>query len=306
MNLRALDLNLLVVFDAIARESSVTRAAERISLSQPAVSNALSRLRAQLGDELFVKGPGGRLRPTALAVELAPRLSVILSELRQVLEGGEFDPATAESSVTIAAVDYFSVVVLPHLMRLLEREAPGIRVRVTPAVDNPLDDLGRGDIDFAAVGFVEVFPERFGHACLIEDGYSCLLRKDHPFVGAKPTLERYLQASHVLVSPRGHGRGVVDDELAKDGLFRNVTLVISHFSAAPEIVARTDMVLSAPTLVVKRLKTDAHIMHACPVAVAIGARSLDLVWHERLGQHPSRVWIRDAISRAAIEAVAIG
>ena len=298
-----MDLNLLVVFDTIYQEGSVTRAAEKLYLSQPATSNALARLRGHFKDELFLRSPKG-LRPTPRAMELAPDLRAVLTDLKQVLAPQEFDPGTALRSVTIAAVDYFSVVVVPALLAILIRQAPGIRIQVVPSVGRSFEALDQGEIDFAVAAFRDGVPQRFGHARLTQDSYSCLTRKGHPLVADGPDLHRYAQASHLLVSPRGDARGFVDDELAKAGLTRNVSLVINDFAAAPPIVAQSDLILTAPTRLLKRLKTPDHVLLDSPVEAPIAYRCLDLIWHDRLSRHPAQEWLRCMILRAAEEATA--
>jgi len=297
MNLRSFDLNLLVVFDAIYREGSVTRAADKVGLSQPATSNVLTRLRGHLKDELFLRGPEG-LRPTPRAMELAPQLHAILTELEHMLESQAFNPATARRSVTIAAVDYFSVVVAPALLGIIAREAPGVRVQIVPSVGRSLEALDQGEIDFAAASLDDV-PERFGCSRLIEDRYACLVRKGHPLVDKGLDVRQYAQASHLLVSPRGDARGFVDDELAKTGLTRNVGLVIDHFAAALPIVAKSDLILTAPVLMLNQLKRSEHVVLDSPVETPIRFRYLDLIWHERLSRHPAQEWLRQVIFRAA-------
>jgi DNA-binding transcriptional LysR family regulator len=299
MNLRALDLNLLVVFDAVFLEKNITRAGLRVGLSQPAVSNALTRLRGHMKDELFLRGPEG-LRPTPRALELAPAIRAILSELERVLDPQAFDPATAMRSFTVAAVDYFSVVIAPALLGILTREAPGIRLQIMPSVGRTFEALDHGEIDFGAASFGDA-PDRFGYHRLIEDSYSCVVRRGHPLAG-ELDLRRYAQAAHLLVSPRGDARGFADDELAKAGLTRHVALVINHFAAAPSIVAQSDLVLTAPTLILKRLLTDRLVLLPSPVAAPMAFRHLDLIWHDRLVRHPAHLWFRDAIIRAGSEA----
>jgi len=205
MNLRSIDLNLLVVFDAIYSERNVTRASEKICLSQSATSNALTRLRLQLKDDLFLRSPSG-LRPTPRSHELAPRIHAILADLQDVLEPQAFDPATATRDVSIAVVDFFSIVIAPILMGILTREAPGIRLRIVPTVGRSMVALDQAEVDFAAASFGNI-PERMGHAQLIQDNYSCLVRKGHPLIKKKCTLRQYARASHLLVSPRGDARG---------------------------------------------------------------------------------------------------
>jgi len=299
MKLRSLDLNLLVVFDAIYRERSVTRAAARVGLSQPATSNALARLRGYLKDELFLRGRDG-LRPTPRAVELAPRLHALLVDLEHVLEIQEFVPETAQRTVRIAAVDYFSVVIMPTLARILKREAPGIRVQIGPSVGRSLEALDQGEIDFACGAFDDL-PDRFGSARLIEERYSCLLRKEHPLAKKKLTKRRYANADHILMSPIGGSRGFVDRELAEAGLRRRVSLVVNHFAAAPPIVAANDLILTAPTILLNLLRTSRHVVVDCPVDTPVDFRFHELVWHDKLSRHPGQIWLREAIIRAGRE-----
>jgi len=301
MNLRSLDLNLLVVFDAIYEHRNVTRAAETVFLSQPATSNALSRLRHHLKDELFLRSPTG-LRPTPRATELAPRLRSILSELTDVLDPQVFDPATTTVSLTIATVDYFEVVVGPWLMKILSREAPGIRARFTPTRGRAQEALDHGDVDFASAAFGTVH-ERFGQCELLTDSYYCCVRKGHPLSKKKPTLRQYAKASHLLVSPGGGVRGFVDDELAKAGLTREVSLVVDHFAVAPNLVANSDLILTAPVRLLNSLKTPKLVVLESPVSTPERYRFLELIWHDRLSRHPANEWMKNAIIRAAEDAV---
>lgn len=299
MNLRSLDLNLLTVFDAVYAERNVTRAAKRVGLSQPAVSNALSRLRGHLKDELFLRGPEG-LRPTPRAMELADPIRSILVELERVLNPVAFDPATSSRTFRIAAVDYFTVVIAPSLLKIVTVEAPGVRVQIVPSVGHSFEALDRGEIDFASAAFGDP-PERFGHVPLIEDSYSCLVRKEHRLTSHRLTLKRYAAASHILMSPSGDARGFVDDSLMEFGLTRHVAMVVSHFAAAPPIVAESDLILTAPTRVLRRLLNDRLRILKSPVQTPPAFRCLDLIWHDRLARHPALDWFRAAIERAAVD-----
>jgi len=301
MNLRSLDLNLLVIFDAIYREGNVTRAATKVGLSQPATSGALARLRGHLDDELFLRGADG-LRPTARATELASLLPGILTQLERALEPQVFDPASSKLILKIASLDYFLVVVAPELLRLLAKEAPGIRIHFTPVAGQPFGLLDSGEVDFAFSTLFDV-DDRFGKKLLLKDTYSCLVRKGHPLLQKKMSQLSYAQSTHILVSPSGNARGFVDEELAKAGLTREIGLVANHFSVAPPIVANSDLVLTAPTLALKRLKTDDHELLECPVHAPAPYNCLELIWHKRLSQHPANVWLQSAIARAAKTAI---
>jgi len=281
MNLRSLDLNLLVVFDAIYP------------------SNALTRLRGHLKDELFLRGPDG-LRPTPRAVELAPSLRTILIELEQLLELQEFDPATANRTLTIAAIDYFSVVIVPALIGILAREAPGIKLQMIPSIGRSVEALDHGEIDFACAAFGDL-PERISQIRLIDDFYYCMVRKGHDLTKKKLTMRRYAEAKHLLVSPSGHSRGFVDDLLAEKGLTRNISLITNQFAVTPPIIANSDLIMTAPKRVLNQLYTPSHVVLDCPVTTPEVFRYSDLIWHDRLSRHPAQIWLRNAIIRAAKE-----
>jgi len=297
VNLRSLDLNLLVVFDAVFAERNITRAGLKIGLSQPAVSNALTRLRGHLKDELFLRSPRG-LRPTPRAIEIAGPIHAMLTDLERVLDPAAFDPATAVRSFTVAAVDYFTIVVAPRLAALLAREAPGIDLRIVPTAGQAMDLLDRGEIDLAAAAFGDV-PARFAHRTVVQDDYACMVASGHPFAKAPPTLRAYAAARHLLVSPRGDARGFVDDKLAEKGLTRQVAVSVNHFSAAPGIVAGTDLVLTAPRRVLDAFASRRTAVFDCPVAAPRAFRRLDILWHERLSRHPAQAWFREKLAAAA-------
>jgi DNA-binding transcriptional LysR family regulator len=294
MNLRRLDLNLLVVFDAVMREKNVTRAAERVFLTQSAVSSALGRLRHQLGDELFVRGPG-RLRPTPRALELEEPVRALLAELEQVLSPPRFDPATERRTFTIATNDYFTAVVAPPLAKRLAREAPGIDLRIVPTAGRPLEMLDAREADIVCTSWGQL-PERFSVETLIEDDYVCVVHKDHPFARKAPTLAQFAKAKHLLVSPRGDARGFVDERLAEKGLTRRIALTVNHFAAAPQIVAETDCVLTVPRLIAERFAPPrSTAQFACPVPAPPALTRMSMIWHDRLARHPAHAWLRERL-----------
>jgi DNA-binding transcriptional LysR family regulator len=294
MNLHKIDLNLLLIFDAVMRERSVTRAGQRVFLTQSAVSSALSRLREQLGDELFIRGPG-KLRPTERALELEEPVRGLLAELEQVLSPARFDPKTERRSFTIATNDYFTAAILPALAGRLARDAPNIDLRIVPTGGRALEQLDQREADLVCTA-VGQLPERFGATTLVEDDYVCLVRRDHPFARKTPSLAQYAQAKHLLVSPRGDARGFVDERLAEKGLTRRIALTVNHFAAAPQIVAETDYVLTVMGLIADRFSPARRIARfPCPVAAPPDLRRMQMVWHERLSQSPAHVWLRGVL-----------
>jgi DNA-binding transcriptional LysR family regulator len=244
MNLRRVDLNLLVIFDALMRERNVTRAADKVGLSQPAFSNALSRLRAFFADDLFLRGPDG-MRPTARALELADQVHAALAAIDAALDPVKFDPKTAHRTFTIETNDYVVSAFFPALMQMLRREAPGVDIRVSPQAGRSFERLDVQEIDLAISAFGDP-PDRFGVEELSRDGYGVVMRKNHPLAEEKLTLARYAAASHLLVTPRGDPRGFVDEQLAEKGLTRRIALTVNQFASAAPIVAATDLVATLP------------------------------------------------------------
>lgn len=301
MDLRRLDLNLLVLFDAVMQERNVTRAAQRLFLTQSAVSNAMARLRLQLGDELFLRG-AGKLRPTPRALELAPVVHGLLDELKRTLDPPRFDPATARQAFTIATSDYFTAVVAPALFRLIDREAPGVDVRIIPTGGRTFELLDEGGADVACTAWTDP-AERYGAELLLEEDYVCVVRRGHPFASKPPSVAQYAKAKHVLVTPRGDARGFIDEQLAERGLTRRVVMTVNHFAAAPMIVAGGDAVLTVPSLIATLYAPPRRtVIVPCPLTAPIGLRQMKLLWHERLGRHPAQAWFRAALHRAAREA----
>ncbi|SMR81487.1 DNA-binding transcriptional regulator, LysR family [Aliiroseovarius halocynthiae] len=297
--LRSLDLNLLVVFEAVYRERHVTRAAEKLGMSQPAMSNALQRLRSTLGDELLVKSPAG-MEPTERAVELAVPIQGILAELEDLLANRRFDPATAKGTITIAAVDYFNVILLPPLMQVLSDQAPGVSLRITPTNGRSYELLDVSEADLALASFGDV-PVRFQKDVLRNEGYACVLRRDHPALLSNGlTPKRYAELRHILHSPGKDTRGSTDQALAVLGKQRHVALTVSSFIHAESILTVTDMILTAPRSVAARLaENPALTTIPCPVAVDANVQQLEMLSHTRLGKRPLVAWVRQVLLEIA-------
>lgn len=294
MNLRKIDLNLLVIFDAVYVEKHVTRAAQKIGLSQPAVSNALTRLKHLLEDELFVRAANG-LQATPRAQELAGSIHKILAELEHILDKEDFDPQTAKRTISIACVDFFEAIMLPPLAKFLNQNAPGITLRILPTSGKSFEYLDRGDVDFAIASFSQP-PERFGHHVLAKTSYSSILRKSHPAAprGNAPhelSLKDFAAARHILLSPRGETSGFVDAELAKLNLSRHVCLTITSFLSATPLLTDNDLIMTAPQTIIKKLVTNRELIEVpCPVMAPETFQALDLIWHRRLSDHPTNIW----------------
>ena len=295
MDIRSADLNLLVALDVLVHERSVTRAGRRMGLSQPAMSNVLGRLRRLLGDPVLVRTSQGMV-PTQRVAEVIGPVRRALAELQDLLaERARFEPAKAERIFRVAAMDHAWVVVVPHLVELLAREAPGVRLDLLPYGDSTAADLESGGIDGAIlVGRRHGSRAGFQRAELYDDNLDCLVRRDHPRVGRRLTLKRYLELGHVVASPRAQRGGLVDQALQKRGLSRHVHVIVPHFSAAPFIVANTDLVATVPRGVARPFARMLDL-RSFPPPLELESGPWFLVWHERTVHDPAHAWLREQI-----------
>ena len=242
LNVRDLNLNLLVSFDALMAERNVTRAARRVGLTQSAMSNSLAQLRRVFDDGLFLRHPGG-VSPTERALALAGPIRLALSTLDAAFTAqGHFEPSTAERTFTLVGQRLRGMRILPPLLRLLEREAPKVHLAVRPwGLHDVPPDLKEGTVDLM-IGFYGALPPGHREQLLFDEEYLCIVRKKHPRVHTRLTLKQYVELSHVLVSQRPGSMGSVDRALAKLALSRRVGARVSHFLMVPSLVAQTDMV----------------------------------------------------------------
>lgn len=301
MNLRLLDLNLLVVFDALMRERHVTRAAQSIGLSQPAFSNALSRLRDRLEDELFIRTPNG-MKPTPWALELSGPISMALTEIENALDGATFDLATSKRAFTIATPDYATITLFPQMLARLKKEAPGVTLQtVTPSLHFG-EYLDTQQADIAILNWPDP-PDRYIAESLMAEDWVCVMRKGHPMVGKRPSLNRFASAEHLLISPMGKRRNWVDTALAERGLTRHVAYTMPTYGPAPLILETTDLILTCPASV-GRVYTERSetLVTKCPLDTPPHIRAISMVWHSRLGNHPAYTWLR-LLLREVAEAV---
>jgi DNA-binding transcriptional LysR family regulator len=291
-----LDLNLLVILDALLAEKSVTRAADRVGLTQSAASHALARLRDHFGDPLLVRARSG-MALTPRAHELAAPVRAALETLDAAFRGGGFEPARARRRFAIAMTDYLGVVLLPRLYARLAREAPHIDLAITSVVPSVEDTLGTESIDLL-VTMAAVADERpdLYQQRLFEERYVCVMRRGHP-AARRLTLEGYCSLGHVLIAPRG-GRGIVDRELAARGYARRVAVQVAHWLVAPHLVAASDLVLT----VAERL---AHT-YAALLPIEIVELPLELPaiacwqrWHARSHADPGHTWLRSLVAEVA-------
>lgn len=295
VSIKNLNLNLLLVLDELNREQNVTRAAERLGLTQSAVSNALAQLRQALADPLFVRARRGMV-PTARALALAGPVRQALAIVEGALEGtGVFDPAQSSRSFVIAASDYTEYVVLPPLLRRLEREAPGVRLELRAWGHHEVPaTLETGELDLM-LGYYDALPAGHHEQPLFEEEYVCIVRKRHPSVRRRLTLKRYLALSHVLVTQRPGSVGSVDVALGRLGLTRTVGARVSHFLMVPHLVAQTDMVAALSRRIAEpAARSLGLVMHTPPLALP--KSTVGQVWHERTESDTAHRWLRQVVS----------
>ena len=294
MNVQDIDLNLLRVFDAVLRERGVTPAAARLGLTQPAVSNALARLRAVFGDALFVRTATG-MDATPFARGVAEPVRQALALLESALAHGPgFDPATSTRAFRFYMSDLGQVEFLPPLVERVQRGAPGVRLEAVAAdLEHIGDALGTGALDLA-VGFLPALGPPVQRRALFRDPYVCLMRAGHPAVARKLTRKRFLEASHVLVTYRGGGHRVIEEALERAGVTRRIALRVPHFTVVPMVLERTDLILTLPARVAAVYEREGTFK-SLPPPVPIPQAEVAVHWHERFAADPGNRWLRDQL-----------
>jgi DNA-binding transcriptional LysR family regulator len=306
INLRTFDLNLLKVFDTVMAERSLTKAAAQLSLTQPAVSNALRRLRDALGDELLER-KGRNLEPTPRGQELWPAVRNILHTLQAALAPSVFEPASAETTFVLTMADATAAVLMPALVGVLATEAPGVSLRVVPLTTrDPRRVLDEGGADLAVGHFPAVLTdltaraqsgaaESFLHHRLFAGDYVCVMRKGHPMAKGKFTLDRFCEAQHLLVSFSGRAFGFIDESLSDLKRTRRVVLTVNQFFTAGKVVVHSDLLTVLPRHFVN-VTGFAEQLVIRELPFKVGPIQVDTLWHERLNRDAPHMWLRDKIA----------
>ena len=302
MNLRDIDLNLLVVFNQLLVERRVSKVAEKLGLTQPAVSNALARLRKLLGDELFLRTPRG-MQPTPFADELAEPVAYALGMIHGALnQRSSFEPATSQRSFTIGMTDIGEIYFLPKLMDELARLAPGVSVStVRNAAVNLKDEMEAGHVDLA-LGLLPQLKGGFFQRRLFRQRYVCLFRKGHRLdrrndkrnEQRKISLAEFSAADHVVVVSAGTGHGKVDELLERNGVQRRVRLTVPHFVAVGHILRATDMIATVPEAFAQQVAAAFELVSVAHPA-GLPDIAINMFWHAKFHKDPANQWLRGLI-----------
>ena len=304
-----LDLNLLRVFDAVMAEQSLTRAAQTLALTQPAVSNALRRLKDVLQDDLFVRRGQG-ITATPFAQRVWPQVRLTLQQLEAALMPVGFDAASATQAFTLSMADATATSLMPALLRIVEEQAPGVSLRVLPLTTRDPRRLLADEVTDMAIGY---FPAvmadltarnqagmglAFEHQRLYDSNYVCVMRRDHPLAQGPLTLDAYCAARHLLVSFSGRPYGFVDEALGNLGKQRRIVLTVNQFFTAGQVVAASDLLTVLPQHFIKSTGiADQLVWRELPFAM--DTVHVDLLWSHRPQQSAALEWLRQALLRSA-------
>lgn len=301
LDLRKLDLNLLLVFNALYQQKSVTAAAHELALSPSALSHALARLRSALGDELFVR-LDNQMQPTLRADQIAEPISTALAQLSAglCLRQG-FDPATSQRNFVISASDYTAFAILPRLIARLQQLAPHITLRIINTSQKlAIAELTAGHIDFA-LGYDEErspLPAGLEEFDWLQDDYVAIASQNHPRIRRRLTLKTYLQSRHVVVTPWNESRGVIDYVLDGMALQRQVAVQLPNVLVAPFIIASSELIMTLPRHAATTLAQAAGIaIHPAPFAIP--PYTLKVYSHSKYARSDAHLWLRGVMMEVA-------
>lgn len=310
MNISRVDLNLLVYLDVLLRECNVTRAAEELGISQPAMSNSLRRLRDLFGDPILVRTSDG-MTPTDRALELQPMVRKVLSAAEQaILPKTEFNPMESSRIFRIMASDYTESTLLPVLLRELRKQAPNIRLDIMTPSDVSFHDVERGKVDMVINRF-DSLPQSFHQVHLWDDSFSCVMSSNNP-VKDNWNLQSYLSSKHIWVSKTGMGVGVgmtpddvqrlgwVDEALSKQGVKRDISLFTRHYQVALLLAEQDDLIVTIPSMSAKSIAGSERVVILEP-PFEIERMRLKMVWSPLLQHDPGHKWLRQLIKSVSVE-----
>jgi len=306
MDLNELDLNLLRVFNQLMIDRSVSRVAESLGVSQPAVSNALKRLRVLLGDELFLRTAQG-MHPTTLAEHIAEPIAYAIDTIRSAMnQQVTFEPASVQRNFVLGLIDLGEMYFLPALLARLCQQAPGVTLTTVRSSSASLKqdmESGRADV---AMGLLPQLQGSFFRQRLFRERFAVAYRKGHPLESQrKLSLADFLAYEHVMVISPGTGHGEIDKLMERKGVERRVRVTVPHFYAVGNILQTTDLIATLPLRMVEMLAGPFGLAYAAH-PLTLPEYSADMFWHARLHRDPANQWLRRTIFELFSEPVAAG
>lgn len=302
MNINTLDLNLLLVLDALQRSHSVTLAGEQLCISQSGVSNALRRLRDAFGDELFVRTDSGMM-PTALAESMAEPIQAALQQIRQTIENrGYFDAANSTRHFRLALSDVGQMSLLPHLVSYFDKYAPNVSLETVPLSRHGIAErMSGGEIDLA-IGAARSLGASFSRRRFSSLRFVCVVSKNHPNIQGSISLEQFLQASFIEYEPTGgsygHFREHADRLFEEKNIQRKVSLKMAYLSGIESIIASSDRIAVVTETLVTSMDLG-NTVQVMGLPFDIPTLDVTLQWHERINKDPAQVWLRKAVIQVA-------
>jgi DNA-binding transcriptional LysR family regulator len=300
LTLSSVDLNLLLIFEAVLNQRSVSRAAERLNLTQSAVSHSLARLRVIMDDPLFVRTRAG-MEPTAFAGSIAARVTGVLGEIQGIFTTDRaFEPALSRQRFAIGMTDYLGFVVMPALARRLNQDAPHVKIVALPTNAHGCARLlERGELDLYIGNFPPDAPNSLSWSPLFAEKLVCVARQGHPAFERRLSRSAFLAASHLHVSPWGEP-GFVDEMLASHKVRRTIALTVGDFLVALPILEKSDLLAILPRRIAKPM-LNRFALTMQPSPFDFGESEIGLTWHRRLDADPGLTWLKDEIARACAE-----
>ncbi|MBT1451869.1 LysR family transcriptional regulator [Glaciecola sp. XM2] len=289
--MRPHELNLLIIFDAIMTEGSISRAADRLSMTQPAVSNAVSRMRVAWKDELFVKA-GRNIKPTLKAENMWAQVKQPISDLSGFIRPSDFTPATAQRTFRIALADIVAQMLMVPLRKRIEALAPGINIHLVPyTIVNTVEVLESANVDLV-IGAASLTPGSVRSEFLFQPTYACAMRKGHTLAKKNITLEEFAAADHLLVSLSGDTFGFTDEVLAQQGLTRRIAATVNQFSLLGPMLEQSNLIAVAPLGAISKDLQEGRIT-ATHSPVKIPPTTANMYWHKRQDKDPGLMWLKE-------------